>query len=70
MAARYADHVIGIHFLIREIAQFRVYIYIYIYIHVKIKEPLDSINFITDFSYFLHRVYASMQLYIYVCNVE
>lgn len=68
MAARYADHVIGIHFLIREIAQFRVCIYIYI--HVKIKEPLDSINFITDFSYFLHRVYASMQLYIYVCNVE
>lgn len=27
--ARYADHVIGIHFLIREIAQSRVYIYIY-----------------------------------------
>lgn len=58
--ARYADHVIGIHFLIREIAQSRVYIYIYT--HVKIKEPLDSINFITDFSYFLHAYAPTMQL--------
>lgn len=60
MAARYADHVIGIHFLIREIAQFRVCIYIYMYT-LKLKNRWTQLTLLPTFLTFST---ASMHL----CN--
>lgn len=54
--ARYADHVIGIHFLIREIAQSRVYIYIYIHT-LKLKNRWTQLTLLPTFLTFSTRMH-------------